>query len=86
MIKIVMCLRDVKAELFMQPFFVPAVGVGYRNLIDEVDRGGADNILAKHAQDFDIYQLATFDDESGEFLAVVPSFLCSVASLLPIKS
>lgn len=78
--KLILALQDKKAEMFMQPFFVPTVGVAYRNLQDEMSRGGTDNPLANHADDFDLWQLGTFDDETG-IVDSEPAFLCNVASL-----
>lgn len=82
MIKLMLALRDVKAEMFMQPFFVPTVGVAYRNLQDEMERQAPDNPLANHAGDFELYQIGAFDDETGLFEPNRPPFkLVDVAAL-----
>lgn len=64
--KVIAAIRDVKAGIFMQPFFVPAVGVAVRNVQDEVRRVADDNMLNMHPEDFELWQLGTFDDETGE--------------------
>lgn len=63
--KVVVCLRDKVSEMFMQPMFVPSVGVAYRGIQDEAARGGDDNVLAKHPQDFALYHLGSFDENTG---------------------
>lgn len=66
--KQVLALFDLKAGMYMQPFFVPTVGVAVRNLQDEMARGGEGNVLASHPEDFMLWQLAVFDDEDGSFV------------------
>lgn len=85
MTKMVVSLYDVKAEMFMQPFFVPSLGVAYRNLADEVNRPNPspEQVLALHPQDFELYRLGAFDEESGVIIAEdKPRRVCSVADLL----
>lgn len=81
--KMILSLRDRKAELFMQPFFVVSLGVAYRNLLDELQRGGDDNVLAKHPGDFQLYDIGVFDDDTGEVTGHShPRLLCEVEQLL----
>jgi hypothetical protein len=83
MMKLICCLRDLRAEQFMQPFFVPTIGVASRNLEDEYDRGGEGNMLKAHPGDFDLYQLGSFDDETGYLHpADGPIRILNVASLV----
>lgn len=62
--KLVCALRDDVAELYMAPVFVPTLATLYRDL-REAARPGQDNPIAKHPGDFTVYQLGTYDDESG---------------------
>lgn len=65
-VKLVVALYDVKAELFHNPFTVPALGVAYRNLADQVAMvGDKDNVLSQHPGDFELWKLGVFDDETG---------------------
>lgn len=84
--KAVCSLYDKVAQAYMQPFFVPALGIAFRNLSDEIVRGGEGNMLASHPGDFVLYQLATFDDETGEFICEgFPLKVCEVSSLVVTK-
>lgn len=80
--KVVVCLFDVQAAAYMQPMFVPGIGIAFRHLSDEIARGGEGNVLASHPGDFKLYELGVWDDQTGEFhLHEVPKMVCEVASL-----
>lgn len=81
--KVVVALRDNVSEMFMQPMFVPSVGIAYRSIQDEAARGGEDNVLAKHGEDFTLYHLASFDESTGALVPLsAPFVLVEVAALL----
>lgn len=63
--KFVVAVRDRAVDGYMQPFFVPSIGMAVRSFQDEVNN--PDSPMYKHPEDYDLYQLATFDDESGAF-------------------
>lgn len=64
---IVCAARDSAMGGFAQPMFVPAVGVALRSFTSEVNRKAPDNILSQHPGDFELWVIAEYDDESGEF-------------------
>lgn len=65
MLKVV-AVRDRAADLYRAPFFVPSVGTAIRAFSDHVNSKD-DSDIVKHPEDFDLYLLADFDDESGIF-------------------
>nr|QJB20510.1 MAG: nonstructural protein [Microvirus sp.] len=70
MTTLVMCsVRDAVADTFGRPFFVQSVAVAHRSFADEVNRpvqhGQGDSLLQDHPADFELYQLGTFDDQTG---------------------
>lgn len=67
MLQYVVSVKDRAAEVFNRPFFVPHRNVAVRDFTDEVNRAAADNQLNKHPDDFDLYILGTFDDNTGVF-------------------
>lgn len=81
MSKLMLALFDSKAEEFFAPFLVPTLGMAYRNLQDEIRKGGDGNILSSHPEDFMLYKLATFDTESGE-IVVGREMICKLSSLV----
>lgn len=66
MITNVYSLYDRAVAVYGRPIFSPATGGVLRELKDAVN-GGQDNI-SKHSQDFDLYELGTFDDVLGSFV------------------
>lgn len=68
----VLSIRDRAADIFSQPMFFGSVGAGIRSFGDEVKRVDPNNNLNKHPEDFDLYQIATYDDETGEFEPMRP--------------
>jgi hypothetical protein len=66
--KLVLCsVKDRAADAYGRPMFVPSVGVAIRSFSDEINRQDAENQLFNHPDDFDLYELGEFDDNSGQF-------------------
>lgn len=66
---IAVSILDVKLECFGRPAFVRAKAEAVRSFSDEVNRPSADNPLNGHPEDFALYFLGEFDDESGRFVS-----------------
>lgn len=64
---VVCSVRDAKAEIFGQPIFTGKIGTVARSFADEVNRNAADNPYFRHPSDYTLYQLGTFNDETGQF-------------------
>jgi hypothetical protein len=60
-------VKDRAADAFGRPMFVPSTGVAIRSFSDEINRANDDNQLYNHPDDFDLYDLGTFDDNTGLF-------------------
>lgn len=69
---VVVSVRDRAADTFGRPFFVSAVGAAIRSFADEVNRADKDNPLFNHPEDFDLYEVGSFDDDSGGLVAIQP--------------
>lgn len=54
---------DVKAEAFMRPFFAVTAGSAIRGFSDAVN--APDSEIAKHPEDYTLFEVGTFDDHSG---------------------
>lgn len=68
MIMQIVAVRDSRSELFSQPVFVPAVGVGVRALADVVN-GDKSHDYARHPDDFTLFHIGTYDDSTGVLTA-----------------
>lgn len=62
---IVVAVFDRALGGFNRPFYVAARGLAVRSFADEVNRPDGD--LGKHPEDYELWQLGTWDEESGEF-------------------
>lgn len=60
---IVCAVRDRAMDAFMQPFFCQARGIANRSFADEINR--KDSPFAGHPEDFDLYELGTYEDSTG---------------------
>lgn len=66
----VVAVRDSAVGAFNRPFYAPAIGVAVRSFSDEVNRKAADNIMSAHPEDFELWHLSDFEEESGRFESV----------------
>jgi len=64
---IVCAIRDIKTDTFGPPMTVPHAAIALRAFKDACNGKGNDRTLADHPEDFELYQLAHYDDSCGEF-------------------
>lgn len=62
---VIVSIMDTAAGAYGRPAFVASEGVAVRQFQDEVNRAHEDNQLYKHPDDFMLYYLGTFDDNTG---------------------
>ncbi len=65
--QIICTVKDRAADAFGRPMFVPSAGVAIRSFSDEINRNNAENQLYNHPDDFDLYELGEFDDNTANF-------------------
>jgi hypothetical protein len=65
MLQVIVSVKDTAAQAFGRPVFVPAIPVAVRSFRDEVNRKDSTEDLARHPDDFELYELGTFDDATG---------------------
>lgn len=65
MITIVCAVRDAAAKAFNRPFTAPSTGVAIRSFASEVNRVDAANLMNTHPSDFELYEVGTFDEDTG---------------------
>ena len=69
MSKYVVCaVRDICGDVFGLPMFQQSVGMAQRAFSDAVNRPDENNLLYKHPEHFELYELGTFDDSTGSFV------------------
>lgn len=72
MIYRIVVIRDRAANVFGQPAFVTSLGGAIRSFGDEVNRRDGKNMMAMHPDDFDLYEVGTYDDSDGSFSTFTP--------------
>lgn len=68
MIRYVCAVFDSAANTYGNPVFTPAVGQVLREFGDQVNSDREDNQLGRHPEDFALWLLGVFDDETGTFM------------------
>lgn len=72
----VVSVRDHKMASFGQPWFVPTLGVAERAFTDDINN--PESIAFKHPEDYELFHLGWFEEESGRFENLdVPTQLCT---------
>lgn len=78
MILKVFSLYDSKGKAFGPPAFFNTRGLAIRSLKDAVESG--EGALGKHPEDFVMYEIAEWNDNTGEYINKNPHELVSMAS------
>lgn len=79
MIQVIVTVKDTAAQAFGRPMFVPTVAVALRSFRDEVNRSDPQNDMFRHADDFEMYELGSFDDATGVVSLLDSPRLCARA-------
>lgn len=66
----VFALYDLKGKFYAPPFVAPTVGMASRSFAD-IARS-PESIVYKHPEDYILYQIGNYDDNSGVLEAVIP--------------
>lgn len=82
MILKVFAVRDKAVDLFMPPIFLRSEGEAVRALRVAVTTG--DHQFRQSPDDYALYDLGAFDEESGNFAreGTLPRFVCELRSLM----
>lgn len=72
----VCAVRDRAVDSFGQPIFVRAIGEAMRSFMDELNREGSP--MGAHPEDYDLYHIGDFDDQTGLLIACTPVKMLAV--------
>ena len=65
----IVSLKDTATQVFGTPFFVHAPAQAVRSLRDAVNAKDADSDIARHPDDFELYDIGEFDPTTGQITA-----------------
>lgn len=63
----IIAIRDRAIDAFGLPAFVRSIGHGLRTFADQINKKETGNALNDHPEDFDLYHLGHYDEDSGRF-------------------
>lgn len=75
MIQLMFAIRDSAAETFHPPFCARAVGQATRDFQTQINRADEQNPLYKHPEDFELYQVGTYEDRAGVIQVTEPKLI-----------
>jgi len=78
MLKQIFSIYDLKAQAFYQPFFFDTIGQAKRIIHDFVQEDG--HPFNKHPHDYTLFNLGTFNDNTGE-IDHSKKVICSLVEL-----
>jgi len=83
MLMYIYTVRDSAAQLYGRPFYCVNVGHAIRGFTDQVNSpGDGQNDLFNHSDDFELFELGTYDDENAGFsLLEQPKPICTAKSV-----
>ena len=82
MILKVFSVYDSKVEAYMTPFFMHSKGQAIRSFMDTI--ADSNTQFAKHPEDFTLFLLGDYDDQTGKFVMSATPMSCGTAvELLP---
>ncbi|AXH76852.1 MAG: nonstructural protein [Microviridae sp.] len=73
---VMVTIRDIKIGLYQPPYAVVAIGAAARAFQDACENEERNTDIARHPQDFELYKLGEYDQETGKFdLLPSPEFI-----------
>lgn len=80
----ILAIRDRQLDAFISPFPMQSLGQGIRGFRDEVNNPQSD--LHKHPEDYELYHIADFDQNTGTIVALErPQQIAIAANLIETK-
>lgn len=70
---VMVCIWDVKAENFSQPWFVTTSASAVRSFTDLINNPEKSQTMHSHPEDFQLFEMGTFDDNTGKFDTYSPA-------------
>lgn len=80
---IVVAVRDQKADAFGNPWYAQTTGMALRHFGDALQNTDDANIWRKHPEDFALFHLGSFDQQTGRFELLDSPVQLAIASDFP---
>lgn len=77
---------DTEARAFNLPMFATTQGEMERNLQLVHQNSDKRNLIAQFPQNFNVYQIGIYDDETGAIIPQAPEFKFNIADIISTKT
>lgn len=85
MIVKVFSVWDASAGTYSPPFYQPTIGSAIRSFGDAV--ATSDSQLSRHSNDFSLFELGSYDDNTGKFVCLdQPNKLAVATEFVKVKA
>lgn len=78
--QLIIAVRDRQLNAFMRPFTAQTAGQAIRSFRDEINR--PDSELNRHPEDYELYRLGTFNEQTGEIKSEDPQQIALASNLI----
>lgn len=79
-----LAVRDRQLDAFLRPFAAQSIGQAVRSFRDEINNNQSD--MNKHPEDYELYHLGEFQDDTGVITATKPLQVALATNLIERKS
>jgi hypothetical protein len=80
-------IRDSKAQIYNTPFFKHTHGEAERDFTSLVNDSNTNNNVNKYPEDFDLYHVGRYDDQTGKFEALpTPEHIVKAVSVQRVQN
>ena len=79
-------VKDLAVQAFGIPFLVRAQGEALRSFQDEANRTDEKSAIAQHPEDYELYKIASYDDQTGEIKGHEPELVARAKDLITTRS
>lgn len=72
---------DKKATAFMAPFTAGTFGLAERMFTDAVNNSDSNNTMHTHPEDYSLFHIGEYDDQSGQIISIQPKLLLEALTI-----
>lgn len=80
--KPIYAVKDLAVQAFGNPFIVRAKGEAIRSFQDEANKKDGQSAIAQHPEDYELYHVGDWNDQTGELLPCEPYLVARAKDLI----
>lgn len=80
--KYIVSLKDTATQVYGTPFVVSSPAQAVRSLRDEVNSKDSTSDIRRHPEDFELYELAQYIEDTGVIVPCNPLLICRAKDLI----